>query len=122
MCSIFTWIHEVYIDNEHAITPGGLGARRSSYFGNGLVLNEIIVGWQPPFRYAYQGVELAHPFGMFGHLAIVECYRRGSRTQLIWKHYFNHLNPQAMLEQLTASMEMVVDRMQNRFQNEKGKT
>jgi hypothetical protein len=110
-------MHAVTVDNRNAVEPNGLGAKRRCHFGNGMVLEEVIVGWQPPLRYAYRGIDETHPFGMIGHLGIIECRPQGHSTRLIWKHYFEHSNPAAMLKKLDASVLMALDSLHDRFQS-----
>ena len=116
MCRIFSWMHDITTDNTNAVQPNGLGAKRRCHFGNGMMLEEVIVGWEPPTRYAYRGVDETHPIGMLGHLGIIECQPRESGTILVWKHYFDHSNPAAMLQQLSASIQMGIDSMHESFQ------
>ena len=108
MCRVFSWMHTITLDNSDAMEPNGLGAKRRCHFGNGMVLEEVIVGWEPPFRYAYRGVDETHPFGMIGHLGIIECRPFNAETNLIWKHYFDHSNPAAMRKQLNESVDMAL--------------
>ena len=115
MCSVFSWMHDIHVDNSNAAAPNGLGAKRICHFGNGLVLEELIVGWEPPRRYAYYGIEESHPFGMLGHVGIIECFPDKNGMTLLWKHYFNHLNPAAMLVQLSASAQLAIDSLVERF-------
>ncbi|MEM7126536.1 MAG: SRPBCC family protein [Chloroflexota bacterium] len=115
MCGIFSWMHDITVDNRAATEANGLGAKRSCYFGNGMVLEEIIVGWQPPHRYAYRGVDETHPFGMIGHLGIIECRPEEGGTLLLWQHYFEHSNPKAMLEHLTTSVQTAINSLIERF-------
>lgn len=115
MCLLFSWMHEVSVDNSNATVPNGLGARRRCAFGNGMVLEEIIVGWEPPWRHAYRGLDETHPFGMVGHLGIIECHPTEGGTSLIWQQYFEHPNPAAMCKQLNASMQMAIQNLQERF-------
>jgi uncharacterized protein YndB with AHSA1/START domain len=116
MCDLFSWMHAVGVDNHDASEPNGVGAKRRCHFGNGMVLEEVIVGWEPPTRYAYLGVDETHPFGMTGHLGTIECQPDGTGTRLVWSHYFEHANPEAMLEQLSASIEMAINSLVERFQ------
>ena len=115
MCNVFSWMHDISVDNRAAAEPNGLGARRYCHFGNGMVLEEIIVGWEPPHRYAYRGVDETHPFGMIGHLGTIDCLPDREGTLLLWKHYFDHSNPVAMLHQLRASVQMALDSLVVQF-------
>ncbi|MBV7327257.1 hypothetical protein KFU94_03180 [Chloroflexi bacterium TSY] len=117
MCRLFSWMHKIEVDNSEATEPNGLGAKRRCSFGNGMVLEEIIVGWQPPTRYAYRGVDETHPFGMVGHLGTIECQPvMDDSTRLIWEHYFEHSNPAAMLKKLNESVDAVLQSMVDIFQ------
>ncbi len=49
---LFPWIHKVTIDTSKA-PDGGVGTRRCCDFGDGLVLEEVIVAWKPPQMYAF---------------------------------------------------------------------
>ena len=61
LCQLFPWMQQIEVDNTAAQTPNGLGAKRRCHFGNGLVLEETIVGWWPPNGYAYRSTDEAHP-------------------------------------------------------------
>ena len=103
---IFPWLIQVSVDNSRAFIKDGLGARRICYLGNGMLLEEVIVGWQPPDMYAYAGLDESHPFGMRGHVGVIRCESLVEvGTLLRWQHYFNHANPAAMREQLNSSLE-----------------
>ena len=115
MCRTFGWMHKVTVDNAAATVPNGLGAIRRCHFGNGLVLEEEIVAWAAPSGFAYRGIDETHPFGMLGHLGIVQFVRKENGTELIWRQYFDHPNLEAMLTQLSANIEMVVDHLHMRF-------
>ncbi|MEM7111249.1 MAG: SRPBCC family protein [Chloroflexota bacterium] len=106
---LFPWIHKVTVDNTKAVVPNGRGAKRTCYFGNGLMLEEVIVGWEPPHRYAYAGVDETHPFGMVGHVALVVCKPAASGlTHVRWQHFFDHPNPTMMAKPLEANLETAV--------------
>ncbi len=122
MCTILAWMHNITVEDPHGGEQIGLGARRRCHFGNGMVLEELIVGWQPPLRYAYRGVDETHPFGMNGHLGIIECQPHDQGTHLIWRHYFDHSNLQAMRKQLAASMQMAIDSLLEQFHDSTGAT
>ena len=78
-----------------------LGAKRTCLMGNGMVLEEIIVGWQEPQMYAYAGLDNNHPFGMRQHLSVSSCAALSAEsTHLTWQHYFHHANAAAMCLQL----------------------
>ncbi len=109
MCRIFGWMHAVTVDNAQAEVTGGLGARRQCHFGNGMVLEEVVVGWQPPHQYVYQGVDETHPFGMRGHVGVITCTEMADGdTELRWRHYFDHSNPEAMCQQLDESLNTAI--------------
>lgn len=103
---IFPWLEAVTIDNSQAIIKNGLGAKRICDMGNGMLLEEIIVGWQPTRMYAYAGLDESHPFGMRGHVSVIsfDAVDNG-RSRLTWQHYFDHANPVAMRDHLDSSME-----------------
>jgi Polyketide cyclase / dehydrase and lipid transport len=102
---LFVWIHRVMVDNSHAIVPGGLGARRICLFGDDMILEEIIVGWDPPHLYAYAGVDATHPFGMTGHVGIIQCAASGTDGTLMrWQQFFDHPHLIAMQTQLDRSL------------------
>lgn len=106
---LFPWIHKVTVDNETAVIPNGLGAKRACHFGNGLVLEEIIIGWEPPHRYAYAGVDETHPFGMVEHVALVVCQAAANGlAHLRWQHFFDHPNPKMMVKPLKVNLETAV--------------
>lgn len=115
MCEVFSWMHHISVDEQTMMKGYGVGTKRFCHFGNGMVLEEVIVEWHPPYRYAYRGNDENHPFGMTGHLGIIECTPGGKGTQLIWKHYFDHSNLKAMLGQLNASVQMVLESLIERF-------
>ena len=113
---IFPWVHEVSIDNTEAIVENGLGARRICNFGNNMILEEIIVGWHPPYAYAYAGLDETHPFGMIGHVGVVSCQANNHQiTTLTWQHYFDHCNLAAMLLQLNNTMSTAVQNLIDYF-------
>ena len=102
---IFPWLAQVTVDNSLALVPDGLGSRRVCHFGNGMVLEEVIVGWLPPQMYAYASLDENHPFGMREHLSLVWCESQTDEfTRLRWQHYFHHANPAAMCQQLDESV------------------
>ncbi len=98
MCRTFPWMSAVTVEGN------GVGAIRRCHFGNGLILEEEIVGWWPEYGYAFRGIDHNHPFGMRGHLGHVWCEPSDNGSQLTWKQYFDHSNPVAMLEKLRESM------------------
>ena len=113
---LFPWVQCVTVDNSRARIRGGLGARRACNFGNGLVLEEVIVGWEPSRMYAYAGVEETHPFGMKGHVGLVTCEQQSDgQSILTWRHYFDHPNPQAMQEKMECSFKQAVQSLIKRF-------
>lgn len=120
MCAIFAWMHKVVVDHQtiDTLQVYGLGTKRRCFFGNGMVLEEVIVGWEPPLRYAYLGVDATHPFGMVGHLGIIICNPHGTETELLIQHYFDHPNPPAMCQQLEISLQQGLERMQERFRKQ----
>lgn len=109
--NLFPWVQAVSVDNSRALVPNGLGARRTCYFGNNLMLEELIVGWHPPHAYAYAGLEESHPFGMRNHVGIIRCKLQDNRTILSWQHYFEHCNLAAMLQQLDGTMTAVIQNL-----------
>ena len=74
-----------------------------------MVLEEVIVGWQPPHMYAYAGLDETNPFGMQNHLSVMQ-YEPLAENQmrLRWQHYFDHANPAAMRDNLESSLEAAV--------------
>jgi hypothetical protein len=113
---LFPWINGVSIDNSQAIVENGLGARRVCNFGNNMVLEEVIVGWNPPGSYAYAVLDDTHPFGMTGHVVVVRCdVVDGDTTKLAWQHFFDHPNLAAMLQQLDATMSLATKSLLDRF-------
>ncbi|MDX1523713.1 MAG: SRPBCC family protein [Anaerolineae bacterium] len=116
LTELLPWVDSVTIDSSAAEVEGGIGTKRTCNFGNGLVLEEEIVGWNPPRMYAYQGVEATHPFGMKGHVAVVICEAQADHTMtLTWQHYFDHANPAAMQERMDDGMTCVMQRLIKRF-------
>ena len=117
--SLFPWVNAVRIDNSNAVIKNGLGARRICNFGNNMVLEEIIVGWNPPRSYAYGVLDETHPFGMIGHVGVVICEAdRDNTAELAWQHYFDHPNLDAMLQQLDSTMSMAMNSLLDRFGGE----
>ncbi|MDJ0752808.1 MAG: SRPBCC family protein [Ardenticatenaceae bacterium] len=110
---LFPWLTGIQVDNTHALIADGLGARRICHFGNGMVLEEVIVSWDPDRSYAYAGIDDSHPFGMTDHVAVVTCEPVGQQTYLSWVHYFHHPNPPAMREQLKETMNAVMESLIN---------
>ena len=111
---IFPWLTDVTIDNSQAIIEDGLGAVRTCDMGNGMVLEEVIVGWQPPNMYAYAGLDQTHPFGMQRHVGVIICEPIDSETtRLRWQHYFNHANSAAMRDQLDSSLSAAMQSLIN---------
>ncbi|MEM7537605.1 MAG: hypothetical protein AAF639_35875 [Chloroflexota bacterium] len=119
---IFPWLQDVVVDNTHAIVKNGLGARRRCNFGNGMILEEVIIGWHPPQMYAYASLDDNHPFGMTSHVGVLSCGNAllddveqnasgdvgSTQTTLTWRHYFHHLNPAAMQTQLNQSLDAAI--------------
>ncbi len=107
MCRTFPWMHNVEINN-YTANVFGLGSTRRCHFGNGLVLEERIVGWVPPCGYAYRSTDFNHPFGMRGHVGTVDIVPTANGCVLTMKHYFDHSNPAAMRDKLQESMQAAV--------------
>ena len=59
---MFPWIQSVSLDSGQADVDDGVGVRRCCNFGTGLVLEETIVGWNPPHLYAYACEDESNPF------------------------------------------------------------
>ena len=113
---LFPWIQSVSVDSSQADVEGGVGARRCCNFGNGLVLEETIVGWSPPHGYAYTCQDETNPFGLKDHLGLVTCQTNDQAgTVLAWRQYFDHPNPQAMVEKMDGSLRMAIQKLMNRF-------
>lgn len=107
---IFPWLESVTVDNSRAIVKNGLGARRICDMGNGMLLEEVIVGWQPTQMYAYAGLDETHPFGMRGHVSVLRFdAEENGRSRLSWQHYFDHANPAAMREHLDSSLNAAME-------------
>ena len=103
---IFPWLKQVTVDNSNALIKNGLGAVRVCDMGNGMLLEEVIVGWQPPHMYAYAGLDETHPFGMRHHVSVLRFDDVvDGRAKLSWQHYFDHANPAAMREHLDNSLD-----------------
>lgn len=115
MCHVFPWMDTVQVRSKTAEPSYGPGARRYCHFGNGMVLEEVIVSWEPPFRYAYKGVDETHPFGMLDHLGVIRCDAQDGGTLLTWQHYFDHHNVEAMSEQLGGSMKEAITGLAARY-------
>jgi hypothetical protein len=120
---LFPWIQSVSVDSSQADVEGGVGVRRCCNFGNGLVLEETIVGWNPPYMYAYACQDETNPFGLKGHLGLVTCQADAEDgtilpedgTILTWRQYFGHPNPQAMVEKMDGSLSIAIQKLMNRF-------
>ena len=110
MCQIFPWMHEIAI-TEMDEQFGGVGASRRCYFGNGLLLEETIVGWWPPSGYAYQVDDRNHPFGMRGHVGTLWFEPTEDSSLVVWKQYFDHSNPAAMREKMLESMTVALNNL-----------
>ncbi len=116
LSKLIPWVRSVTMDNSQAAVEGGVGARRCCNFGNGLVLEETIVAWYPPYMYAYACAEETNPFGLTGHLGLVICEADGAKeTILTWRHYFNHPNPAVMQEKMEGSLSLTMQTLLNRF-------
>ena len=114
LVKLFPWIQSVSVDK--AGVEGSLGARRCCNFGNGMVLEETIVGWNPPHMYAYTCHDEINPFGLKGHLGLVTCQIGvEDGATLTWRQYFDHPNPQAMVEKIDGSLSMAIQKLMNRF-------
>ena len=50
MCQVFSWMDSVTVAPPAATGAQAVGALRTCILGNGLVLEEEIVDWQPPRR------------------------------------------------------------------------
>lgn len=105
LCRLFAWMHHIEVVNTETHTIYGASTKRRCHFGNGLVLEETIVGWWPPNGYAYLGSDEAHPFGMRGHLGLIWCESADEQTNLIWQHWFDHCDPAAMKERLNENIQ-----------------
>ena len=115
MCQVFSWMDRVTVAPSATSGSQAVGALRTCILGNGLVLEEEIVGWQPPQGYAYRGIDATHPFGMRGHISVLSFNSAECGCQLVWQQYFDHSNVPAMREQLEQSMEAAVDALLRRF-------
>lgn len=117
MCRIFPWMDTIDVSKNAADgqTKMGLGSVRRCQFGNGMVLEEIIIGWCPPTGFAFKGVDHNHPFGMRGHVATLHFDEDKDGCQLTWKHYFDHSNPAAMRDQLIESVNAVFNNLKTCF-------
>lgn len=114
--SLFPWVQSVTVESSQAEVEGGVGARRCCNFGNGLVLEETIVGWNPPQMYAYSCQDETNPFGLRGHLGLVTCQTDAEGgTILTWRQYFDHPNPQAMVEKMDGSLSGAIQKLIDRF-------
>lgn len=108
MCRIFPWMHDVALveaDEQY----GGIGASRRCYFGNGLVLEETMIGWWPPNGYAFRVEDDEHPFGMRDHVGTIWFESTNDGSRITWKQYFNHSNPAAMRQNLFESMTIALN-------------
>ncbi|MFC1975699.1 SRPBCC family protein [Chloroflexota bacterium] len=113
---LFPWVQSVTVDSRQAEVEGGVGARRCCNFGNGMVLEETIVAWNPPHMYAYSCQDETNPFGLKDHLGLVTCQADAEAgTILTWRQYFAHPNPQAMVEKMDGSLSMAILKLINRF-------
>ena len=115
MCRTFPWMERVSIDSSLAVDKGGVGTIRTCTLGNGLVLEEEIVDWQPPQGYAFRGFDETHPFGMRGHVGVLAFASVKHGTQLTWQQYFDHSNVVAMREQLAESMQSALTALVQRY-------
>ncbi len=114
MCRVFPWMDSVVVDSS-STGPYGVGAVRTCALDNGLVIEEEIIGWQPPHGYAYRGFDETHPFGMLGHVGVLSFESAANGCELTWQQYFSHANIPAMREQLQQSMQAAMDRLVQRF-------
>ncbi len=115
MCQIFTWMDRVTIAPPTTDQAQGVGAIRTCYLGNGLILEEEIVNWQPPYGYVFRGAEATHPFGMRGHVGVLSFNRQERGCHFLWLQYFEHNNVPAMREQLEQSMKAALNTLIHRF-------
>ena len=115
MCEVFAWMERVAVAPHAAGEAVGEGAMRTCYLGNGLVLEEEIVDWQPPHGYVYRGIEATHPFGMRGHVGVLSFAPVARGCRLVWRQYFDHSNVPAMREQLAQSMTVAISSLISRF-------
>ena len=116
MSELVPWIRDAAMDTSHTGQAVGVGSIRCCNFGNGLVLEEKIALWHPPYLYAYSCLENTNPFGLLGHLSLVVCEAVAPvETVLTWQHYFDHANPQAMQEKMDSSMTMAFQTLVSRF-------
>ena len=115
MCSIFPWMDRVTITPNESRQSNGLGSMRRCQFGNGMVLEEEIIGWWPPNGFAFRGIDHSHPFGMRGHVGHITWQQLTDGCHLTWKHYFDHSNPEAMREQLIESVNAVFSNLKTCF-------
>ena len=116
MPRLFPWVQNVTVDSSQAEVEGGVGTRRCCNFGEGMVLEETIVGWNPPRMVAYRCQDETNPFGLRSHLGLVTCRVKAEEgTILTWRQYFDHPNPPEMVEKLDNSLSIAFQRLVDRF-------
>ena len=113
-CDFVPGMSRVLVDSSHACQPNGVGTIRTCYFGNDMLLEERIVLWQPPFSYGYSATA-PNPFGLWNHLAVMECHPLQTQTKLIWKQYFEHDDLPAMLRLMHQTFDGVIGEIYGRF-------
>ena len=91
------------------------GLIRVCDFGHGMIVEEQILLWQPPTRFAY-AMLTPNPFGIRHHYATVTCQPYKAGTQLRWQHYFEHDDLTAMLSMLNKMFEAFFIRLFGQFE------
>ena len=112
MCQVFSWVDGVTIMPPAANGAQAVGALRRCMLINGLVLEEEIVDWRPPYGYTYRGIDATHPFGMRGHVGVLSSAPAKHGSRLVWQQYFEHSNAPAMREQMEQSMAAAIKTVQ----------
>ena len=92
MCQVFSWMERVTVTFSSTNRAQVTGALRTCVLGNGLVLEEEIVDWQPPQGYAFRGIDATHPFGMRGHVGVLSFASNGEGCCLVWQHQQGHVS------------------------------
>ncbi|MEM7035199.1 MAG: SRPBCC family protein [Chloroflexota bacterium] len=115
MCNLFSWMDSVAIASPAASNTTTVGSLRTCILGNGLILEEEIIDWQPPYGYAFRGIDATHPFGMRGHVGVLSFTPTECGCLFTWQQYFDHSNVPVMRQHLTQNMEAAIDTLKQSF-------
>jgi hypothetical protein len=111
-------IEQVQVDHSNAAVEGGDGTVRSCTLQGGAILQETIIGFDPPHMYGYTIAD-GNAFGVQNHLGVVSLAAddRGN-TILTWQQYFDHPEADMAAQQYSAAHDLGIQGLIARFGGE----